>query len=643
MREERRDEPTETFGPYVLYECLGRGGMATVHRAKKQGIEGFERPVALKRMLPWLSSDVDFVKSFVREARLAAQLRHTNIAQVYDLGKVDGTYYIAMELVPGRDLREILRQAHHASGPPAVGVAINLLFQVCDALDYAHTFRDDQGRALGLVHRDVSPANIIVSHDGVAKLVDFGVAKGTTNTLATQSGMLKGKFSYMAPEMLQGQADARCDLFAVGVVAWEMLTARPLFAGGDDMEVLGKIATWDPPAPSTFNPAVNGELDAWLAMALAKDPRRRFQSAAQMRAGLELVARTPQLRASTTDVAGWVTWAFAQPRGAWLAATAGAGAAPAVPTAAPTAAPGPGSVTNLVPAAAAPRAATLAIEEASIEVEIMRRATAVGAPPAPRPSAALATPHAIPAPIAPAPSTAVPLPVAASPSTAIPAPIVLPASGPVLAPMALVGSSAVPSAAAAAARTMLSDPGAMAGAATIAPGAPAAPGTPAAMVTTQAMSPLPPLRPTQALGLPAMPPGAAEVPLAAIAPTLSPEAGVVARAHGGPIPPAAPEHVALHGDDLRSRPEYAAATAAYQAAVDLISLGPAPGPGAWGAPGPGPMARGTPASHPVPRDSAPRSAARPAVARGSAAGTVLVVLLCAAAAVGGFFLVQHLM
>lgn len=282
MREERRDEPTETFGPYVLYECLGRGGMATVHRAKKQGIEGFERPVALKRMLPWLSSDVDFVKSFVREARLAAQLRHTNIAQVYDLGKVDGTYYIAMELVPGRDLREILRQAHHASGPPAVGVAINLLFQVCDALDYAHTFRDDQGRALGLVHRDVSPANIIVSHDGVAKLVDFGVAKGTTNTLATQSGMLKGKFSYMAPEMLQGQADARCDLFAVGVVAWEMLTARPLFAGGDDMEVLGKIATWDPPAPSTFNPAVNGELDAWLAMALAKDPRRRFQSAAQM-------------------------------------------------------------------------------------------------------------------------------------------------------------------------------------------------------------------------------------------------------------------------------------------------------------------------------------------------------------------------
>ncbi|MBZ0235194.1 MAG: serine/threonine protein kinase, partial [Deltaproteobacteria bacterium] len=312
MREARRDEPTEQFGPYLLYECLGRGGMATVHRAKKQGIEGFERPVALKRMLPWLSADADFVKSFVREARLAAQLRHTNIAQVYDLGKVDGAYYIAMELVAGRDLREILRQAHHVCGPPPVSVAINLLFQVCDALDYAHTFKDEQGRPLGLVHRDISPANIIVGEDGIAKIVDFGVAKGTTNTLATQSGMLKGKFSYMAPEMLNGQVDARSDLFAVGIVAWEMLTARPLFSGGDDMEVLQRIATWDPPPPSSVNGAVPRDLDAWLAMALNKDPRKRFQSAAQMRAGLELVARTPQLRASAPDVAGWVAWGMAQ-------------------------------------------------------------------------------------------------------------------------------------------------------------------------------------------------------------------------------------------------------------------------------------------------------------------------------------------
>ncbi len=315
MREPRREDPTESFGPYLIFECLGRGGMATVHRAKQTGIEGFERPVALKRMLPWLTTDAEFVKSFVREARLAALLRHTNIVQTYDLGKVDGTYYIAMELVGGRDVRELLRHAHNVVGPPPSPVTINLLFQVCDALDYAHTFRDDQGRPLGLVHRDISPANVLIADDGTAKIVDFGVAKGSTATLATMSGMLKGKFAYMAPEMLQGQVDARCDLFAIGVVAWELLTARPLFAGGDDMEILQRVTTWDPPAPSTINPKVPRELDAWVEMALAKHPQRRFQSAAQMRAGLELVARTPAMLATAADVAAWLGWAFAQKPG----------------------------------------------------------------------------------------------------------------------------------------------------------------------------------------------------------------------------------------------------------------------------------------------------------------------------------------
>lgn len=315
-REPRREDPSETFGPYVLFECLGRGGMATVHRAKQTGIEGFERPVALKRMLPWLTSDPEFVKSFVREARLAAQLRHTNVAQTYDLGKFDGIYYIAMELIVGRDLREILRQAHNTVGPIPVPIAIHILFQVCDALDYAHNFRDEQGRALGLVHRDISPANVIVGEDGCAKICDFGVAKGSTATLSTQSGMLKGKFAYMAPEMLQGTVDARCDLFAVGVVAWELLTAKPLFAGGDDMEILQRVTSWDPPPPSSINPMVPRELDAWVQMALAKSPGRRFQSAAQMRAGLELVARVPSMRATGPDVAAWIHWAFQQKKGA---------------------------------------------------------------------------------------------------------------------------------------------------------------------------------------------------------------------------------------------------------------------------------------------------------------------------------------
>lgn len=571
MREARRDEPTEQFGPYVLYECLGRGGMATVHRAKKQGIEGFERPVALKRMLPWLSADGDFVKSFVREARLAAQLRHTNIAQVYDLGKVDGAYYIAMELVAGRDLREILRHAHNISGPPPVSVAINLLFQVCDALDYAHTFRDEQGRPLGLVHRDISPANIIVGDDGTAKIVDFGVAKGTTNTLATQSGMLKGKFSYMAPEMLQGQVDARSDLFAVGIVAWEMLTAKPLFSGGDDMEVLQRIASWNPPAPSTINAAVPRDLDAWLAMALHKDPRKRFQTAAQMRAGLELVARTPAMRASAPDVAGWVAWALSQTQ--------------------PVTAPAPD-----------PRANTIAVDEAVILEELPRHVTAVGAAPAPvrgRPSTA-------PPPL----SSGVPVPMSAAASSAIPQAIVVPPSGAVVAPMSGAASSAIPAAAASAARTVLHEQGtgpspaiASHGTPTHVPMQPAPPrGHGAAGISetgapTQLMEPYMP--PTQAMQLQRLPPGAMAVPLSAIAPTISPDAGVVA-----PAP--------VHAWHMSPHP------APQQAASDLID--PAP--------------RGTPR---------PRTAARPVPRKSSALGTVLVIVLCAAAAVGGFFLVQQLM
>ena len=598
MREERRDEPTETFGSYLLYECLGRGGMATVHRAKKTGIEGFESAVALKRMLPWLSSDAEFVKSFVREARLAAQLRHTNIAQTYDLGKADGVYYIAMELVPGKDLREILRHGHNVVGPPPSAVVINLLFQICDALDYAHTFRDDQGRQLGLVHRDISPANIIVGEDGTAKLVDFGVAKGTTNTLATQSGMLKGKFSYMAPEMLQGQVDARSDLFAVGVVAWELLTAKPLFAGGDDMEILQRVAGWDPPPASSINPQVPTDLDAWLAMALAKDPRRRFQSAAQMRAGLELVARTPVMRASGADVAAWMQWAFSQTR----PRRASAPVEPPVQVLW-TADPQPSDA----------RSRTLAVDESSIEVEILRHPTAVGVAPAP---ARVARPSTSPPPLSGVPSA-----MSNTPSHAIPAPIVVPPSGAV--PIAASSATIVPHHPT---QMMMS---------------------PQSQAYTQMMEPQaqpvfhppqpqpPPAQPMTQMMMPSLPPGAGQspIPLSSMAPTISPDAGYFVQPVQ-PVPhramaPRPPEQVAIQGDSLR-HPEYVAATAAYQAASGE------------------PIARGTPLHHPTAdvdesRRSRPRSAAQITAKPRSNVGMVVVLLLCAAAAVGGFFVVQNLL
>jgi hypothetical protein len=313
-------------------------------------------------------------------------------------------------------------------------------------------------------------------------------------------------------------------------------------------------------------------------------------------------------------------------------------AAPEAPTPAP--APPPPVAPPPTNPALAPRTATLAVDESSIEVEIMRHSTAIGAAPAPRGQTPGAFPAARPT-TAPPPygassgaSSGVPAAVTVAPSSAIPAPIVVPPSGAIVAPMAGGDSSAV--GAASAARTMLADQGAS-NRPTHAPGTYTAPAptpapAPPPMATTQAMSPLPPVQaPTRAMQLSALPPGAMEVPLTAIAPTISPDAGHGGHGgHGwhGP-PPAAPEHVALHGHDLRKQPEYIAATAAYQAAVDLIN----------------PVPRGTPGPHAAAegRRSGRHSAGRPAARRGSPVGTVLVLLLCAAAAVGGFFLVQHLM
>src|SRR6188768_3039488 len=159
----------EQFGPYLVYERLGVGGMATVHRALERGIEGFERIVALKRLLPHLAEDASFIKAFVREAKLASALNHVNIVQIFELGRVGTEYFISMEYIDGRDIRRILRHARKVTGPPPINVTVGLLLQLCDALDYAHNKADDQGRPLKLVHRDVSPSNLIVTTAGHVK------------------------------------------------------------------------------------------------------------------------------------------------------------------------------------------------------------------------------------------------------------------------------------------------------------------------------------------------------------------------------------------------------------------------------------------------------------------------------------------
>jgi len=302
----------EEFGPYKVYEQIGVGGMATVHRAETQGIGGFKKQIALKRMLPGIAADASLVQSFIREARLASHLRHANVAQTYDLGKVGDVYFIAMELVPGRDLREILHHCSVMAGNMPLPIAMNIVNQICDALDYAHNLCDESGTPLGIIHRDVSPSNIIVSEGGVVKLIDFGIAKATGAGLATRTGTVKGKFTYMAPETLIGDIDARADLFALGVIAYELLTNKPLFQGKDDLSTIYKVKEMTIEPPSTRNPQIPPEIDTIVMTALERNPDQRWQRATAMRTALTTETKRLGLIAHDHEVFQWIEWAFRQ-------------------------------------------------------------------------------------------------------------------------------------------------------------------------------------------------------------------------------------------------------------------------------------------------------------------------------------------
>src|SRR3954464_5994897 len=302
----------EPFGPYLVYERLGVGGMATVHRALERGIEGFERMVALKRLLPHLAEDASFIKSFVREAKLASLLNHVNIVQIFELGRVGTEYFISMEYIDGRDIRRILRHARKVTGPPPIHVAVGLLLQLCDALDYAHTKADEDGHPLGLVHRDISPSNLIVTSGGHLKIIDFGIAKAQSNQLRTQTGRVKGKLAYMAPEAISGSRDldARSDIWATGVIMHELLTARPLFASKNEYQTLLKVQKGDILPPSTFNQACPPELDAIVFRTLARHPDERFANAAEVREELLELKKQYSLQTGYRDVSSWLSWAF---------------------------------------------------------------------------------------------------------------------------------------------------------------------------------------------------------------------------------------------------------------------------------------------------------------------------------------------
>lgn len=304
----------ERFGPYEILERIGVGGMATVHRAIERGIEGVERDVALKRLLPHLAESEQFIRSFVHEARLASRLTHPHIVQMYELGRVNTTYFISMEYIEGRDLRQVLRRTRLV-GPPPIEVTLAILDQVCDALDYAHTRTAANGAPLDLVHRDVSPSNIIVSDTGHVKVIDFGIAKAANQQFKTQTGRIKGKMAYLSPEAVTGGAlDRRSDLFSAGVIAHELLCARPLFATKSDYQTLLRVQNAPVVAPSEVNPECPRELDKIVLRALTRDRNLRWQSSRQIRAAIDRMRDWYHLHADEKAVRKWMDWAFSEDR-----------------------------------------------------------------------------------------------------------------------------------------------------------------------------------------------------------------------------------------------------------------------------------------------------------------------------------------
>jgi TonB family protein len=305
LRQDEEDPADGTrFGQYVLIDKIATGGMAEVWKARMRGVEGFQKIVAIKKILPHLSDNQDFVEMFIDEAKLAAQLNHNNIIHIYDLGKIQSSYYIAMEYIDGFDLKTILRRAEERGQPMSVELALFIASKIASALDYAHRKKDFDSRELGLVHRDVSPQNVLISQEGDIKLCDFGIAKAASKASHTQAGALKGKLQYMAPEQAWGRTiDRRSDVFSLGTVLFEMLTAKKLFAGESELSILDQVREAQIVAPSTHNDEITPEIDAIVMKALQKDPADRYQTAGDMSREIDAILYSFRPTPTSADLA----------------------------------------------------------------------------------------------------------------------------------------------------------------------------------------------------------------------------------------------------------------------------------------------------------------------------------------------------
>ncbi len=293
------------FGRYYLFEKIATGGMAEVYKAKLCSAHNFEMILVIKQILPQLAANEKFVEMFVDEAKISVNLRHQNIVQLYDFGRENENYFIAMEFVEGRDLKSLLAGLSKKRKFIPINIAVLIAQEVLKGLDYAHRKRDQEGRNMDIVHRDINPSNILISTNGEVKVTDFGIAKAKNKMSTTLTGAIKGKYEYMSPEQASGEGfDHRSDIFSVGIVLHEMLTGRRLFRCKSEIETLEKIRKQAIPRPTELNSRVPVELDELIMKALSKDITGRPASAKSMHLELEdyLMKERTGVRESLSDL-----------------------------------------------------------------------------------------------------------------------------------------------------------------------------------------------------------------------------------------------------------------------------------------------------------------------------------------------------
>jgi len=290
---------------YQITERLDHGGMAEVFRGVAESMEGFKKAVAIKRILPSLTKNPKFVSMFLDEARLSLFLQHANIVQVFDISKTpDNAYFLVMEYVDGCNLKALIERSKQKGRRIEVAHTIYMMMECCKALNYAHNVENPEtGEPLGIVHRDISPPNILLSKNGEVKLVDFGLAKANSQIESTDPGVVKGKFSYLSPEAASGlEVDHRADIFAVGIILWEMFTGRRLFYGETDYQTVELVRQARVPSIAALNPEIEPDLEAVVRKALAREADDRYQSAADLADALAQYLFSRRMKVTSRDI-----------------------------------------------------------------------------------------------------------------------------------------------------------------------------------------------------------------------------------------------------------------------------------------------------------------------------------------------------